>query len=182
MRKDPFVQSSANTHTGGDIGMTNRRKFMQYTVGAMALTATGCDAATALAGRQSDGNRSIATTPESHDLCIFPIWESGLDTSGTADAEIRRQARKLKRQIGPGDKNNKIGFASIYAGGNLPLLLRQLKIFKQEGIHRGVIFAMQTRDLEPFTAHGCRALFPGWWHVNRMGKPFPSTTARWRGR
>ena len=52
----------------------------------------------------------------------------------------------MKKEFGPGNRYNKLGFASIYAAGNLPLLLRQLKVFQENNIHRGVIFAMQTHN------------------------------------
>lgn len=137
MRSRPFVQALTD--------IKSRRKFLQYSTGAMALIVAGC-AVPGWAGSQSKSNRSSATKGESHDLCIFPIWETGLDAPTVTNAEYRQQVRKLKEQIGPGDKHNKIGFASIYTAGNLPLLLRQLKLFKEEGIHRGVILAMQTHD------------------------------------
>ncbi len=142
----PACQDAANASGRPDARAAGRRKFLTSAAGLITLTLAGYRDGASCETKDSARSRNLTGDHAVGDLCIFPIWESGLDASTTTDAEYRRQARKLKREIGPGGKNTKIGFASIYAAGHLPLLLRQLKVFKQEGIHRGVIFAMQTHD------------------------------------
>ncbi|MGC8553579.1 MAG: hypothetical protein ACP5O7_12045, partial [Phycisphaerae bacterium] len=39
--------------------------------------------------------------------------------------------------------------------------------------HSPALYNAATRDLKKFVSHGCRLLFPGWWHVDRVGKTFP---------
>ena len=94
----------------------------------------------------SERNSSLPKPDHSNTFYILPIWEGGLDRSSTTDDQYLQQIAKMKKEFGAGNAYNKIGFASIYTAGNLPLLLRQLKVFQEENIHRGVIFAMQTHD------------------------------------
>ncbi len=81
-----------------------------------------------------------------HTLYMMPIWEDGLDPAGVTDGVYEQQISKLKNQCGRGNRYNRLGFSSIYNTGNLPLLSRQLRIFKTRGIHRGVILPVQTHD------------------------------------
>ncbi len=84
----------------------------------------------------------------SNTLYIMPIWEHGLDVPQTTDDDYRQQIARMKKEFGPGNDYNKLGFSSVYKAGNLHLLLRQLKVFQQENIHRGVIFALQTHNIQ----------------------------------
>ena len=107
------------------------------------------DSVTAIMAAENNGTDSANAQPESDHSSTFyimPIWESGLDRKSTTNDQYREQIAKMKKEFGEGNTYNKIGFASIYTAGNLPLLLRQLKIFREQNIHRGVICAMQTHD------------------------------------
>ncbi len=77
---------------------------------------------------------------------LMPIWEHGLDTPKTSNRQLRAQIAKMKTEFGRGNFYNQLGFSSIYTIGHLHLLLRQLRVFKEENIHRGVILALQTHD------------------------------------
>ena len=112
-------------------------------------SAAAADSVTAIMASTNNATGSANALPKSdhsNSFYIMPIWESGLDRQSTTDDQYREQIAKMKKQFGPGNNYNKLGFASIYAAGNLPMLLRQLKVFHENNIHRGVIFAMQTHD------------------------------------
>jgi len=139
-------------------GLT-RRHLLAASAGAILASISGrnnsfCDKAhadsvTAILEEENTGRTSAHAWPKpdhSNTFYLMPIWEGALDRSATTDDEYRQQIAKMKKEFGPGNNYNKLGFASIYTSGNLPLLLRQLKIFNEHNIHRGVIFAMQTHD------------------------------------
>jgi len=146
LRRGEWMNKPANAAFGKSQWGASRRKFLASAACALTWAAGEGQYAPASLRLPSELAAISAGGKKADHLCIFPIWESALDIPTTTDAEYRQQARKLKKQIGPGNQNTKIGFASIYSAGNLPLLLRQLKVFKQEGIHRGVILAVQTHD------------------------------------
>ena len=136
-----------------------RRDLLAASAGAILASVAGrtnsfcakahADSVTAIMAAENNVTVSANAQPESDHSSTFyimPIWESGLDRKSTTDEEYRKQIVKMKREFGEGNTYNKIGFASIYTAGNLPLLLRQLKIFQEQKIHRGVIFAIQTHD------------------------------------
>ncbi len=107
------------------------------------------DSVTAIMAAENNATGSHNGPPQSdhsNTFYIMPIWEGGLDRLGTTDEQYRAEIAKMKKQFGSGNDYNKLGFASIYRAGNLPLLLRQLRVFQKENIHRGVIFAMQTHN------------------------------------
>jgi hypothetical protein len=116
--------------------------------GAAANTFDAVEAIMAGEKRRKKTGQVAGAVESNHNntLYIMPIWEGGLDNPHTTDSQYRKQIRKMKTAFGEGNTYNKLGFASIYSIGNVPLLLRQLKMFREEGIHRGVIFAMQTHN------------------------------------
>ncbi len=131
-------------------GLT-RRELLAASAGAILGTGAGAaaDSVTTIMAAENNSGFSAMTRSQpdhSHTFYIMPIWERGLDDPEITIAEYRRQIAKMKKEFGPGNRYNKLGFASIYAAGNLPLLLRQLKVFQENNIHRGVIFAMQTHN------------------------------------
>ncbi len=134
----------------GRQGLT-RRHVLAASAGAILASgvSAAADSVTAIMAGENNGGASAHARPKpdhSNTFYIMPIWEGALDRPDTTDDEYRQQIAKMKQEFGTGNDYNKLGFASIYAAGNLPLLLRQLKIFQTHGIHRGVIFAMQTHD------------------------------------
>jgi hypothetical protein len=128
-----------------------RRELLAASAGAILASGASAvaDSVTAIMEEENNSGTSAMTRPQpdhSHTFYIMPIWERGLDDPKITSAEYRVQITKMKKEFGPGNRYNKLGFASIYTAGNLPLLLRQLKVFRENNIHRGVIFAMQTHD------------------------------------
>ena len=134
----------------GRQGLT-RRHLLAASAGAILASgvSAAADSVTAIMAGENNGGASAHARPKpdhSNTFYIMPIWEGALDRPDTTDDEYQQQIAKMKKEFGPGNDYNKLGFASIYTPGNLPLLLRQLKIFQAHNIHRGVIFAMQTHD------------------------------------
>ncbi|MDA8375850.1 MAG: hypothetical protein M0Z50_02010 [Planctomycetia bacterium] len=131
-------------------GLT-RRQLLAASAGAILASgvSAAADSVTAIMAGENNGGVSAHARPKpdhSNTFYLMPIWEGALDRPDTTDDEYRQQIAKMKKEFGPGNNYNKLGFASIYNAGNLPLLLRQLKVFRENNIHRGVIFAMQTHD------------------------------------
>lgn len=131
-------------------GLT-RRQLLAASAGAILTSGVGAvaDSVTAVmeaANNINAADKSRMKSDHSNTFYIMPLWESGLDVPKITDDQYRQQIAKMKKEFGPGNNYNKLGFASIYNAGNLPLLLRQLKVFQENNIHRGVIFAMQTHD------------------------------------
>ncbi|MGC8560268.1 MAG: hypothetical protein ACP5O1_06260, partial [Phycisphaerae bacterium] len=124
-----------------------RRPARAYTLTRRDILAGSAGAILASGVRAAVG-KSRPKPDHSNTLYIMPLWGGGLEPHSITDDEYRQQIAKMKREFGPGNDYNRLGFASIYATGNLQLLLRQLKVFQQENIHRGVIFALQTHDIQ----------------------------------
>ncbi|MGC9259038.1 MAG: hypothetical protein ACP5I8_03025 [Phycisphaerae bacterium] len=142
-----------------DSSRTTRRRILAASASALLAGGKISSGPRAAFGFPRDGERAKNLPPPDNrnTLYILALWEDGLDYPYypyVSVAQLRSQIRKLKREFGAGNAYNRVGFASVYSAGHLPLLLKQLKVFREERIHRGVTFALQTYIYENMRGDG----------------------------